>query len=166
MRYLNELVAAVQRTQADVGLATDGDADRIGAIDAQGNFIDPHHIFALALRHLVENKNQRGEVVKTVSTTLMIDSLCEQYDLKLHETPVGFNHIADLMMQRDILIGGANSGAFAQCQVTKVFRAVCLREPEDGADHAQIGNLVTSFGAHNYDLKPVFAETAAYCRGD
>ncbi|MDY6828062.1 MAG: hypothetical protein SV583_01680 [Pseudomonadota bacterium] len=60
----------------------------------------------------------------------------------------------------------ANSGAFAQCQVTKVFRAVCLREPEDGADHAQIGNLVTSFGAHNYDLKPVFAETAAYCRGD
>ncbi len=61
LRYLNELVAAVQRVQADVGLATDGDADRIGAIDAHGNFIDPHHIFALTLRHLVETR--RGSLV-------------------------------------------------------------------------------------------------------
>jgi phosphomannomutase len=113
MRYLTDLVAAVQRTQADVGLATDGDADRIGAIDAQGSFIDPHHVFALALRHLVENKNQRGDVVKTVSTTLMIDNLCETYGLKLHETPVGFNHIADLMMHKDVLIGGEESGGIS-----------------------------------------------------
>jgi len=113
LRYLNDLVAAVQRDQADVGLATDGDADRIGAIDAQGNFIDPHHIFALSLRHLVENKGLRGEVVKTVSTTLMIDSLAKKYDLKLHETPVGFNHIADLMMSRDVLIGGEESGGIS-----------------------------------------------------
>lgn len=110
LKHLNELVAAVQRVQADVGLATDGDADRIGAIDAHGNFIDPHHIFALTLRHLVENKEQRGEVVKTVSTTLMIDSLAEAYDLPLHETPVGFNHIADLMTTHDVLIGGEESG--------------------------------------------------------
>lgn len=113
LRYLNELVAAVQRVQADVGLATDGDADRIGAIDAHGNFIDPHHIFALTLRHLVENKGQRGEVVKTVSTTLMIDSLAHKYNLKIHETPVGFNHIADLMMTNDVLIGGEESGGIS-----------------------------------------------------
>lgn len=113
MRYLNDLVAAVQRLQADVGLATDGDADRIGAIDAAGNFIDPHHIFALTLRHLVEVKGQRGEVVKTVSTTQMINNLCEAYGLKLHETPVGFNHIADLMMQNDVLIGGEESGGIS-----------------------------------------------------
>ena len=113
LRYLNELVAAVQRVQADVGLATDGDADRIGAIDAQGNFVDPHHIFALALRHLVEKKGQRGAVVKTVSTTFMIDSLCEQYDLPLHETPVGFNYIGDLMMTEDVLIGGEESGGIS-----------------------------------------------------
>ena len=112
-RYLNELVAAVQRVQADVGLATDGDADRIGAIDARGNFVDPHHIFALALRHLVENKGQRGMVVKTVSTTFMINNLCEKYDLPLRETPVGFNHIADLMMQEDVLIGGEESGGIS-----------------------------------------------------
>jgi len=113
LRYLNDLVAAVQRVQADVGLATDGDADRIGAIDSLGNFIDPHHIFALTLRHLVENKGLRGDVVKTVSTTLMIDSLAEKYGLTLHETPVGFNHIADLMMGNDVLIGGEESGGIS-----------------------------------------------------
>jgi alpha-D-glucose phosphate-specific phosphoglucomutase len=110
-RYLNELVGAVQRSQADVGLATDGDADRIGAVDAKGNFIDPHHIFALALRHLVEKKGQRGAVVKTVSTTLMIDNLTRKYNLPLHETPVGFNYIADLMVKNDVLIGGEESGS-------------------------------------------------------
>jgi len=113
MKYLNDLVATVQRLQAHVGLATDGDADRIGAIDAQGNFIDPHHIFALTLSHLVENKGLRGDVVKTVSTTLMIDALCKKYDLKLHETPVGFNYIADLMMNNDVLMGGEESGGIS-----------------------------------------------------
>jgi alpha-D-glucose phosphate-specific phosphoglucomutase len=112
-RYLVDLVAAVKMARAQVGLATDGDADRIGAIDADGNFIDPHTIFALVLRHLVEKKGQRGDVVKTVSTTLMIDSLCEEFGLKLHETPVGFNHIADLMMKNDILIGGEESGGIS-----------------------------------------------------
>ena len=112
-RYLNELVAAVQRVHADVGLATDGDADRIGAIDAQGNFVDPHTIFALTLRHLVEKRGQRGAVVKTVSTTFMVNKLAEKYDLPLHETPVGFNHIADLMMNHDVLIGGEESGGIS-----------------------------------------------------
>ncbi|MFN8451914.1 MAG: phosphoglucomutase/phosphomannomutase family protein [Anaerolineae bacterium] len=113
MRNLNDLVAAVQRLQADVGLATDGDADRIGAIDAHGTFIDPHTVFALTLRHLVENKHLRGEIVKTVSTTMMIDALVQKYGLKLHETPVGFNHIADLMMKKDVLIGGEESGGIS-----------------------------------------------------
>jgi alpha-D-glucose phosphate-specific phosphoglucomutase len=113
MKHLTELVAAVQRVQAHVGLATDGDADRIGAVDGLGNFIDPHHIFALTLRHLVENRGMRGDVVKTVSTTFMIDNLAGAYGLKLHETPVGFNHIADLMMNGDVLIGGEESGGIS-----------------------------------------------------
>jgi len=109
-RYLTALVGAVQADQADVGLATDGDADRIGAVDALGNFIDPHHIFALALRYLVEKRGWTGAVVKTVSTTMMIDRLATKYNLALHETPVGFNHIADLMLTQDVLIGGEESG--------------------------------------------------------
>ena len=112
-KYLTELVAAMQRTQADVGLATDGDADRIGAMDAQGNFVDPHHIFALTLRHLVESKKQSGDIVKTISTTFMIDKMAKKYGLQLHETPVGFNHIGDLMMRHDVLIGGEESGGIS-----------------------------------------------------
>jgi alpha-D-glucose phosphate-specific phosphoglucomutase len=113
MRHLTELVAAVSRTHADVGLATDGDADRIGAVDALGNFVDPHHVFALTLRHLVEDKGQRGDVVKTVSTTFMIDNLAKKHGLTLHETPVGYNHIAELMMHGDVLIGGEESGGIS-----------------------------------------------------
>ena len=113
MDYLTELVAAVQRQQADVGLATDGDADRIGAVDALGNFVDPHHIFALVLRHLVGNRGMTGDVVKTISTTFMIDNMAEQYGLRLHETPVGFNHIGDLMTRHDVLIGGEESGGIS-----------------------------------------------------
>jgi phosphomannomutase len=113
VQHLTELNAAIQRVHADVGLATDGDADRIGAVDGLGNFVDPHHIFALVLRHLVENKKMTGEVVKTISTTFMIDNMVQKYGLALHETPVGFNHIADLMVQRDVLIGGEESGGIS-----------------------------------------------------
>ncbi|MFQ3567101.1 MAG: phosphoglucomutase/phosphomannomutase family protein [Aggregatilineales bacterium] len=113
LKYLNELVAAVQRQQADVGLATDGDADRIGAIDALGNFVDPHHIMALVLKHLLEVRGQRGLIVKTVSTTFMIDNIAAQHDLQVRETPVGFNYIGDLMMREDVLIGGEESGGIS-----------------------------------------------------
>jgi phosphomannomutase len=112
-KYLNALAAAMQAYHADVGLATDGDADRIGAMDAQGNFVDPHHIFALALRYLVEKQNWTGMVVKTVSTTMMIDRLAARYGLPLKETPVGFNHIADYMLQEEVLIGGEESGGLS-----------------------------------------------------
>jgi alpha-D-glucose phosphate-specific phosphoglucomutase len=109
-KYLNALAAAINANHADVGLATDGDADRIGAMDAQGSFVDPHHIFALSLRYLVEKRGWDGAVVKTVSTTMMVDRLAAKYGLPLKETPVGFNHIADHMLQENVLIGGEESG--------------------------------------------------------
>lgn len=113
MPYLQELVTAVNRHGADAGIATDGDADRVGAVDALGNFVDPHHIMALCLRHLIEQKGLRGDVVKTISTTYMLDVMAEKYGLTLHETPVGFNHIGDLMMKEDVLIGGEESGGIS-----------------------------------------------------
>ncbi len=113
-QYLQALAAAVKADHADVGLATDGDADRIGAMDARGVFVDPHHIFALSLKHLVERRGWSGSaVVRTVSTTRMIDRLAARYGLKLYETPVGFNHIADYMLNDDILIGGEESGGIS-----------------------------------------------------
>ncbi|MGC9399566.1 MAG: phosphoglucomutase/phosphomannomutase family protein [Anaerolineae bacterium] len=111
--YLQALSAAIQAHHADVGLATDGDADRIGAMDAQGNFVDPHHIFALTLRYLVEERGWTGAVVKTVSTSRMINRLAQRYELPLHETPVGFNYIAEHMLNDDVLIGGEESGGLS-----------------------------------------------------
>lgn len=112
-RYLSALGAAIQSYHADLGLATDGDADRIGAMDAQGNFVDPHHIFALALRYLVEERGWKGKIVRSVSTTRMVDRLAARYDLPLTETPVGFNHIADHILSDDVLIGGEESGGMS-----------------------------------------------------
>ncbi len=108
--YLSALVAAVRDHHSDVGLATDGDADRIGAVDDAGCFVDPHFIFALTLRYLLQVRNWRGAVVKTISTTQMINLLAARYNLPLHETPVGFNHIATLMQTNDVMMGGEESG--------------------------------------------------------
>ncbi len=112
-RYLRALIEEVKGGDWDVGLATDGDADRIGAVDGDGDFVDPHHIFALALRYLVEERGWSGAVVKTVSTTQMVNRLAERYNLPLYETPVGFNHICDLMLTQDVLIGGEESGGMS-----------------------------------------------------
>ena len=112
-KYLGALASAISSGQGNFGLATDGDADRIGAMDERGNFVDPHKIMALSLKYLVETRGWTGAVVRTVSTTRMIDRLAKRYGLKLIETPVGFNHIADHMMKEDVLIGGEESGGIS-----------------------------------------------------
>ncbi len=112
-KHLGPLMELVPNGGFDLGLATDGDADRIGAVGPSGRFIDPHCIMTLALRHLVETRELRGSVVKTVSTTQMLNRLARQYNLPLHETPVGFNYIGDLMMAEDVLIGGEESGGIS-----------------------------------------------------
>ncbi len=111
--YLGALAGAIGAGMGCFGLATDGDADRIGAMDERGNFVDPHKIMALSLRYLVEKKGWTGSVVRTVSTTRMIDRLAKRYGLTVHETPVGFNHIADYMLKEDVLIGGEESGGIS-----------------------------------------------------
>ncbi len=108
--HLGQLMSFIQAGHWDIGLATDGDADRLGAVDENGNFVDPHRIFALVLRYLLAERGWRGKVVRTVSTTGMLDRLATQYDLPLVETPVGFNHIADHILQGDVLMGGEESG--------------------------------------------------------
>ncbi len=112
-QHLGALAGAIGTGMGTFGVATDGDGDRIGAMDERGNFVDPHQIMALALRHLVERRDLKGSVVRTVSTTRMLDRLASRYGLELHETPVGFNHIADYMMKDNILIGGEESGGIS-----------------------------------------------------
>jgi alpha-D-glucose phosphate-specific phosphoglucomutase len=112
-KHLGLLMSTIQAGHWDVGLATDGDADRIGAVDERGNFVDPHRIFALVLRYLLEKKGWRGRVVRTVSTTRMLDRLAARHDTPLVETPVGFNHIADEMLGNNVLMGGEESGGMS-----------------------------------------------------
>lgn len=112
-KHLGALVGAISTHMGDFGLATDGDGDRIGAMDEEGRFIDPHKIMALALKYLVEKRGWQGAVVRTVSTTSMIDRLARNYGLKVYETPVGFNYIAEYMLKENILIGGEESGGMS-----------------------------------------------------
>lgn len=107
--HLDELAEAVRREGYDAGLATDGDGDRVGAVDAQGRFVDPHRIFSLLLKHLLE-RGERGEIARTFSATEMVDRIAERYALRVHETPIGFKYICELMLERDLLIGGEESG--------------------------------------------------------
>jgi phosphomannomutase len=112
-QYLNALSGAICMGKGSLGLATDGDADRIGAMDERGVFVDPHKIISLSLRYLAEKRKQSGSVVRTVSTTRMVDLLAARYGLEVHETPVGFNHIADYMLKEKVLIGGEESGGIS-----------------------------------------------------
>jgi phosphomannomutase len=112
-KYLGPLAGAISQGHGTLGLATDGDADRIGAMDERGNFVDPHKIMALSVKHLVEKRKMTGAVVRTVSSTRMIDRLAVKNGLEVHETPVGFNYIADLMLTQDVLLGGEESGGIS-----------------------------------------------------
>ena len=107
---LQELCSLLASGRYRVGLALDGDADRIGAVDERGDFFSSHAIFTLLLKHLVERKHLSGGVVKTVSSTRMIDLLAQKYELPLYETPIGFKHICELMLEKTILMGGEESG--------------------------------------------------------
>ncbi len=112
-RHLQPLVQEMLTGKYRLGLATDGDADRIGAVDPSGRFVDPHCIMSLLLEYLVHERGMTGSVVKTVSTTQMLNRLADRYGLTLYETPVGFNHISDLMLADSVLIGGEESGGIS-----------------------------------------------------
>jgi alpha-D-glucose phosphate-specific phosphoglucomutase len=107
---LKDLSSAVVMKGCDIGIATDGDADRVGALDENGAFVDSHRIFAILLKYLVTEKHMKGEIAKSISVSSMINKMCEKYGLKLHETPVGFKHLCRLMTEEDILIAAEESG--------------------------------------------------------
>ncbi len=101
-------VVVEQKCQA--GLITDGDADRIGAVDENGNFVDPHKIYSVILQWLLERKQWPGDVTRAFNTTSMLDRIAARYGRKLHEHGIGFKFVCDLMLTEDILIGGEESG--------------------------------------------------------
>lgn len=109
---LSKLCALIRETNADVGLATDGDSDRIGIVDENGKALTPLQIFALLALYLLEVRGQRGAIVKTLTTTSMLQKLGELYNVPVYETPVGFKYIAPIMVAENALIGGEESSGF------------------------------------------------------
>jgi phosphomannomutase len=101
---------AVVAEGCDAGFITDGDADRIGAVDEHGNVVDAHKIFAVLLKWLLERKKWPGDVTRAFNTTKMLDRISAKYDRRLHEHGIGFKYVCDLMLEQDILIGGEESG--------------------------------------------------------
>jgi alpha-D-glucose phosphate-specific phosphoglucomutase len=108
--HVEALRKATRDGKYDAGFAFDGDADRIGAIDANGAFITPHQIFSLLLWHLAGTRKLTGDVAKTFSTTKMIDKIAAKFGNKVWETPIGFKYICDRMLESEVLLGGEESG--------------------------------------------------------
>jgi len=101
---------AVVAEKCDAGFVTDGDADRIGAVDEHGNVVDAHKIFSVLLKWLLERKGWPGDVTRAFNTTKMLDRIAAKYGRTLHEHGIGFKYVCDLMLEKDILIGGEESG--------------------------------------------------------
>ncbi|HEY1032836.1 MAG TPA: phosphoglucomutase/phosphomannomutase family protein [Flavipsychrobacter sp.] len=113
-KNLQELAKTVANTpEIKIGLATDGDADRIGLYDEDGNFVDAHHIILLLIHYLHKYKGMTGKVAVAFSVTDRVKRMCDAYGLPIEVTPIGFKYISELMTQEDILVGGEESGGIA-----------------------------------------------------
>jgi phosphomannomutase len=108
--HIRETQHRVVAEKCDAGLVTDGDADRIGAVDEHGNVVDAHKIFAILLKWLLERKGWEGDVTRAFNTTLMLDRIAAKHGRRLHEHGIGFKYVCDLMLTENILIGGEESG--------------------------------------------------------
>jgi len=170
--HIEALRQAVIAGKFDAGLCADGDGDRIGAIDRDGTFINPHQIFALLVWHLAGTRNLPGDIAKTFSVTKLIDKLATKFGRKLHETPIGFKYICELMLEQNILIGGEESGGIGTSLYIPERDATvsALLLAELMAWHGKslgevLAALTAEFGEYHYgrvdlDLKPGQKEKA------
>jgi len=112
-RNLQEFSDLMKNNALDCGLATDGDADRIGLYDSKGNFVDSHHIILLLIHYMVKYKGMSGKVVTAFSCSVKVEQMCKHYGLEQETVQIGFKHIAGKMVTEDVLLGGEESGGIA-----------------------------------------------------
>jgi phosphomannomutase len=155
--HIAMLQETVVKEKCHAGLATDGDADRIGAVAEDGSFVDSHKCMSVLLNWLLVRKKWPGDVVRAFNTTGMLDRIAAKYGRKLHETSIGFKYIADLMMEHEILIGGEESGGIGYGRFLPerdgVLNALLLANVM-AEERKPLGQLVADlqreFGAHYY----------------
>ncbi|HOW27897.1 MAG TPA: phosphoglucomutase/phosphomannomutase family protein [Elusimicrobiota bacterium] len=111
-KYLAPLREAVLKSKAAIGLAVDGDGDRIGVIDEKGQYLPPHHVFPLLLLHLIENKKLRGKAVQTTSLGYISEHIAQKYGIPFEEVPVGFKYVVSVMEKERVVLGGEESGGY------------------------------------------------------
>lgn len=111
--YVDEAMNTMAKGSYDLCVITDGDADRIGALDEKGNYVTTHLIYALLLLNAIERKKMQGNVIKSITTTQVIDRICQKYGRSLQVTPVGFKHISPALNVPDKMVGGEESGGIA-----------------------------------------------------
>jgi phosphomannomutase len=155
--HVDLLRKTVIKEKCHAGLATDGDADRIGAMTEDGTFVDAHKCFAVLTRWMLERKQWPGDVVRAFNTTGMVDRIAAKHGRKLHECPIGFKYIADLMMDHEIVIGGEESGGIGYSRylperdglLNSLLLANVMAE-----EHKPLGELVADlqreFGPHYF----------------
>ena len=151
------LQETVVRDRGQAGMATDGDADRLGAVAEDGSFVDSHKCFSIILEWLLKHKNWSGDVVRAFNTTRMLDRICAKYGRNLIECPIGFKYICDLMLERDILIGGEESGGIG---ITRhmperdgILNSLLMAHimAEEGKPLGQlVSDLQQKYGQHHY----------------
>lgn len=159
MPQLLPLSDEVIRNKALIGLATDGDADRVGAIDENGEYLNTHKLLAILLYYLVEKKKLTGGVVITFSQSVLVKKMAKKYGFKIYEVPIGFKHIADLMIKEDILIGGEEANGIGSKlhfipERDGIFNALLLLEAVNsfGLKPGQLVKKIhDEFGAFYYD---------------
>ncbi|MEA3489566.1 MAG: phosphoglucomutase/phosphomannomutase family protein [Candidatus Omnitrophota bacterium] len=109
-KHLKELMKRVKKGKYDLGIATDGDSDRVAIVDEKGDILSGHKVMALLLLHLLKNRGMKGGVVQTICGTVLMNRICDEYGLRMYETPVGFKYICDIMVKKNILVGGEETG--------------------------------------------------------
>jgi len=111
-KNLSKLSNIVRNQKANVGIANDGDADRIGIVDEKGNFLNQHQVFSLLALYFLEVCGERGAIIETLTDTTMLQMLGKQFNVPVYETPVGFKYVAPLMVEKNALMGGEESGGY------------------------------------------------------
>jgi phosphomannomutase len=155
--HIRALGEAAVANGCDAGLCTDGDADRIGATDEHGEFVDPHKIFSVLLSWVLKRKGWPGAVTRAFNTTKMLDRICKKYGRELIEHGIGFKYVCDLMLEREIVMGGEESGGIGfQRHLPErdgLLNALLLANvmAEEGKTLGQlVADLQAEYGEHQY----------------
>ncbi len=149
--------AYLKKHPHDICLVTDGDADRVGGMDGRGNYLSTHQLICLLLHHFIVNRQQKGRVVKALTTTSMVDKMCASYGLELLETGVGFKYMAAEMIKGGVLLGAEESGGIGfpghipeRDGIAAGLMLLEMLTTEKASINKLVASLIKKYGPHHY----------------